>query len=213
MNRSLLVVAALILAVGVAVYVFVLRDDGSPEQPAPTDPRAQIDRPARDLPPPRTPPDRGAVIPGDDGDARADVVVTPREEGGEVRDHRSRDAGAYVRPGLPHPSQSPVTAEVTAAVMKEVRPIVLECLKDVPEAAYGARPLVMTRARISIDDAGALTVHELGPATTDIDETAVAPALECIRGRAASIKANVEHVAVESATLAFPIRPLDYRVK
>lgn len=213
MNRSLLVVAALVLAAGAAIY-FVVRDDGASEPPATEPSVAAGDRPARDVPQSRVPqtPTRGVAIPAE-GEDTDDVVVTQREEGGEVRDHRGAGAEPYVRPGLPHPSQSPVTAEVTAAVMKEVRPAVLRCLQDIPETAYGARPVVMTRARISIDDQGSLTVHELGPAASDIDASAVAPALDCIREQAASIKTRVDHPAVETATLAFPIRPLAYRGK
>jgi hypothetical protein len=116
-----------------------------------------------------------------------------------------------VRPSLPHRDRSPVTGEITAAVMSLVRPVVLGCMKEVPETAFGADPLVMTRATISIDEQGTLTVDELGPALQDIDEAAAGGALDCIRAKSGTLSQQVEHAAVETTNLAFPIRPLDYR--
>lgn len=206
MNRRLLVASAALVVLGAVLYIFVIRDDG--DDAVASDPAAAAARPERDLPQPRV----QRMPTRDTPTAPTDEPVTyEREDGTTVVDHRTNPTTQYTRPALPHPSRSPVSAQVTAVVMKQVRPVVLKCMQGVPETAFGARPVVMTRAQISIDDKGTMTVHELGPAATDIDATAAAAALDCIRKEGVGLTAHVDHPAVETATLAFPIRPLDYR--
>jgi hypothetical protein len=212
MNRRLLSIGAAVAVVGAAFYVLVLRGRGAAEADRPAE-RTAASRPERDLREPRAP---RAVPPPrptsrDDGGDRPGPSHYLREDGTMVRDHRGEGAPRYLRPSLPHRDASPVTANVTAAVMKEVRPIVLKCLRGLPDSAFGERALVMTRAVVSIDDAGMLSIDELGPDATDVDEAAIAPALDCIRSQATNLKTRVDHGPVASATLAFPIRPLDYR--
>ena len=212
MNGRVVLVGLAVAVLGAAVYFLVIRDgDDAPEVPAAKDPGA----PERHIP---GDPVRGATPPARDpgGTTSGELELAPspvehvREDGSSVRDHRANPT-PYVRPSLPHPDESPVTGEVTVAVMSLVRPVVLGCMKQVPETAYGARPVVMTRATISIDDDGILTIDEIGPALTDIDEAAATAALDCIREQSGKLTQRVDHAAVASTNLAFPIRPLDYQ--
>jgi len=220
MNRRVLVIGGLVAAVGLVVYFLVIRDHGgaSPGTAA----RDESSAPARNLPPlqsrtPSTPTRDTAAAPAagdvaaDDPSAPAAPRIYEREDGSEVRDHRGGDAQTYVRPALPHPSQSPVTAQVTAKVLGAIRGPVLKCLGSIPSSAFGPKPLAMIRANISIDGAGTLTVNELGPAFSDIQESATSGAADCIRAAAGSLSVHVDHPAVDTATLAFPIRPDTYR--
>ncbi|MCA9673516.1 MAG: hypothetical protein KC464_00650, partial [Myxococcales bacterium] len=130
-----------------------------------------------------------------------------------VRDHRTNKE-PYLRPGLPHPSMSPVTPVVVSRVMALVRPVVLGCFASIPDEALGDKGTVMTRAVVSIDGAGKLSVEELGPAAGGLDAAdpdALATALECVRSGAAGLTTQVDHAAVDHATLAFPIQPAKYR--
>lgn len=209
MNGRVVLVGLAVAVLGAAIYFFAIRggdDAGGGDRTTANQPG----QPDRDVPD-RTAPERtpGKTIPADP-DTAPTAVEHVREDGTTVRDHR-KNPGEYVRPSLPHPDESPVTGEVTASVMSLVRPAVLACLKDLPEAAYGARPVVMTRATISIDEQGTMTIDELGPAVTDIDESAASAALDCIRAKSGTLTAHVDHAAVATANLAFPIRPLDYR--
>ena len=214
MNRTLLFGVGAAVAAGLVLYLLVGRHHDDPSQSAPT---SAADHPIRDVPSApmasagnkvtirNTP---GAPMTGAD----TPTIEYQREDGTVVRDHRGSDnAGTFLKPSLPYPTQSPVSAEVTATVMAQVRPIVLKCLHDVPDAAYGQAPLVMTRAKISIDAQGNLSVLELGTAASDIDASASAAAMDCIKQSASMVHTHVDHAAVESATLAFPIKPLDYR--
>lgn len=218
MNGRVVLVGLAVAVLGTALYFLVIRGGGDGEpgdggRAAAGDPN----RPERDIPsePPQgagaADPGPGRVIPPDpELDTNRAPVEHVREDGSTVRDHR-KNPNEYIRPSLPHPDLSPVTPSVTSSVMALVRPVVLTCMKDVPEAAYGARPVVMTRATISIDDDGMLTVVEIGPALDDIDEAAAAAALDCIREKSGTLSTRVDNAAVASTNLAFPIRPLDYR--
>lgn len=214
MNGRVVLVGLAVAVLGAAVYFLVIRggdESGEPERTAESGKAPERDVPGdpeRGLAPPGRDPGPGKTVEADP-EPRGAVEHT-REDGTTVRDHRANPT-EYVRPSLPHPSESPIAAEVTASVMQLVRPVVLACLKDVPEAAYGARPVVMTRATISIDDKGLMTVDDIGPALDDIDESAAGAALACIRDKSGTLSAQVDHAAVASANLAFPIRPLDYR--
>jgi hypothetical protein len=86
-------------------------------------------------------------------------------------------------------------------------------MQSVPDSAFGdpKASVVETRASVSIDASGNLTVLELGPAVSGIDEDASADALDCIRNAAGEIHVHVDSVAVPQATLAFAIRPMYYR--
>ena len=213
MNARVALLGLAVVVLGVGVYLFLRGgDDGEPDRTAasggahereiPTGPAREGTTPERDVGQP------GKTI-GPDPD-RPGPVEHVREDGTTVRDHRKTPT-EYVRPSLPHPDESPIAPAVTAEVMKLIRPVVLDCMKGVPEAAFGQRPVVMTRATISIDDQGLMTVIDLGPALDDIDESAASAALDCIREKSGSLSSKVDHAAVASANLAFPIRPLDYR--
>lgn len=214
MNRTLLFGVGGAIAAALVLYLMIGRGHDDASQAAPT---SASDHPIRDVPSApmasagnkvtirNTP---GAPITGAD----TPTIEYQREDGSVVRDHRGGDnAGTFIKPALPYPTKSPVSAEVTATVMAQIRPIVLKCLHDVPDAAYGQAPVVMTRAKISIDAQGMLTVLELGPAVSDIDASASAGAMDCIKQSASMVHTHVDHAAVDSATLAFPIKPLDYR--
>lgn len=214
MNARVALLGLVVVVLGVGVYLFLRGgDDGEPDRTAasrgaaperdlPTGPARDPGTPARDVGP------SGKTIQPDP--ERPEPVEHVREDGTTVRDHR-KNPGEYIRPSLPHPDESPIAPEVTSSVMSLIRPVVLECMKGVPEAAFGQRPVVMTRATISIDDQGTMIVTDIGPAVDDIDESAATAALDCIRGKSGSLTAKVDHAAVASANLAFPIRPLDYR--
>lgn len=213
MNARVALLGLVVVVLGVGIYLFVRGGDdadpdrtsaggGAPERDLPTGPAREGAPPERDVGQP------GKTIEPDP--ARPEPVEHVREDGTTVRDHR-KNPGEYIRPSLPHPDESPVAPEVTSTVMNLIRPVVLECMKSVPEAAFGQRPVVMTRATISIDDQGTMTVDDIGPALDDIDESAASAALDCIRGKSGSLTTKVDHAAVASANLAFPIRPLDYR--
>jgi hypothetical protein len=222
-NTRVLLVGLVVALLGTALYLFVIRGDESgkdAERPATADTATGTAAPSRDLPPTHastTPsaPSTAGDAPAGPGTEHALDPETQKgydlEDGTQVRDHRSGGAKPYVRPSLPHPSQSPVTAAVTATAMGLVRTPVLRCLRSVPSSAFGDKPVVMVRAVIAIDQAGTLTVDELGPAVSDIDEGASAAALDCIRSAAGSLSTHVDHPPVESATLAFPIEPQQYR--
>ncbi len=207
------VLALLAVLAAVAVYLLVFRGDDDGAKASDTRSEARPDR--QDAPITRTPaPPPRRDSPEDvvrDSPASGAPVIRTREDGSTVRDHRKNADAEWVRPALPHPSMSPVSAVVTSTVMRQVRPVVLECMRKVPDSAYGTSPVVVTRAEISIDGEGNLRVAALGPALRDIDPTAAAAALECIRAAAPTLSGHVEHEAVPSATLSLTIRPLDYR--
>jgi hypothetical protein len=146
------------------------------------------------------------VAAGEDGEP----VKYELEDGTHVSDHRNNPS-KYLRPGVPHPSLSAVDGKVSTAVLHEIRPVVLKCLANIPDEAFAADAIVMARVSITIDDQGNLTATEVGADGTGLDEATLAPAVECIRAAAPSIQTHVDHEAVESAKLAFPIRPLAYR--
>jgi len=209
-------------AAGVAVAAFFLLRDG--DEAAATggaSTTAGTSQPDRDVPgaaarnPARvTPNDRRDVA---DPDAievghtgKKPPVVYDMEDGTHVADHRDNPT-PYLRPGLVHPSMSPVDGKVSTAVLRVLRPVVLGCLGSAPDDAFTDDALVMARAVISIDADGNLTATELGAGGTGIDEAQLAAAVTCIQDAAATIHAHVDHEAVETATLAFPIRPLAFR--
>lgn len=211
MNRRLLLAIVALAAIGVGLFLFL---DGDDKKKAAEPPKtADNTLPTRDVPDSldhRNVPDRqqpGQVTPSTAEEAGEYML----EDGTMVRDHRSGGSAPYVKPSVPHREASPVTANVTSNVMRAVRPIVLKCMSNVPDSAFGKAPLIETRASISIDAEGNLTVLELGPALADIDEGAVGDALDCIRNAAASIHVHVDHEEVAQTTLAFAIRPLDHR--
>jgi len=217
MNGRVLLVGLVVAVLGAAIYLFAVRggDEGGGAGTAegPT-------QPEREVPTPVTPSEPATRAGGQGGSAVAipadpepapGTVEYEREDGSTVRDHRGGGAAPYVRPSLPHPTAAPVSPQVTQTVMGLIRPVVLGCMKEVPETAFGAEPVVMTRATISIAEDGTLTVDEIGPALTDIDENAAGAALDCIRAKSGGLSSHVDHAAVASANLAFPIRPLAYR--
>jgi hypothetical protein len=221
-NGRVFLVGLVVALLGAALYLFVIRGDESRHdaaRPTTADTSTDTAAPSRDTPPTHASTTPSAPSTGDAPEGPgAEHAVDPEtqkgydlEDGTQVRDHRSGNAKPYVRPSLPHPSQSPVSASVTATAMGLVRTPVLRCLRDVPSSAFGEKPVVMVRAVIAIDQAGTLTVDELGPAVSDIDEGASAAALDCIRSAAGSLSTHVDHPPVESATLAFPIEPQQYR--
>jgi len=220
MNRALLT-GLLVAVIGAAVYFFIRGGDDGEKAKA-----TASQAPERDLPPAaasRTPsaPTRDTTAPptldpdlGQRGDELATdgTRIYQREDGSEVRDHRAGNPAPYIRPALPHPSKSPIIPTTTAKVMGLIRGPVVSCMKSVPDAAFGTKPLVMMRATVSIDDQGTLTVQELGPALQDIDAAAAASALDCIRAASGTLSTHVDdQPSVESANLAFPIEPLKYR--
>ncbi len=206
-------------AAGVAGGVFFLMRDG--DEAAATRDAAGVAQPDRDVPT-LTPAERRAAArshgthvkpegePGAAGPAADEPEVSYMEDGTRVADHR-KTKEPYLRPGVPHPSMSPVDGKVSTAVLQQLRPIVIKCLASVPDDAFTDQALVMARAVIAIDAQGNLTALELGADGTGLDPERLAPAVECIRAAAGSVQAHVDHEAVETATLAFPIRPLAYR--
>ena len=204
MNRRLILVIVLVAAAGAALFFFLRGDDDQKAPPAVTEAKPERDVPStpRDQVLDRRKPTRATPSEGKD--------IYTLEDGTVVRDHRT-NAGGYVRPSLPHKGSSPVNAAVTGSVMRAVRPIVLECMKSLPDSAYGEKPFIETRAVVSIDETGTLSVLELGPAPHDIDEAAAGEALDCIRNAAANINTHVDHEPVAEATVALRIRPFDRR--
>lgn len=207
-----IVLALLAVVAAVAVYLLVIRDDGGAKASDERTGAGEAARPDRqDAPRTRPPvrndaPDRRGAAVGDGPGYTEEYVGGTR-----VRDHRTDPDDKIVRPPLPHRSDAKVDPTVTSQVMRAVRPVVLECMRNVPDSAYADRPVVVTRTVISIDDQGKLAVAELDPRVNDIDEAAVEPALECIRAAASTLSVQVDHGAVPTATLSFTIRPLDYR--
>lgn len=206
-------------AVGVAVGAFFLLRDGD-EAKATRDAQGSA-QPDRDVPgASRRAPVRDARANQRDVPAGPDVAVAgggpaeplkyEMEDGTQVADHRTNPS-KYLRPGVTHPSRSPVDGKVSTAVLQQIRPVVLQCLASVPDDAFEAEAIVMARVVIAIDEAGNLTATEVGADATGLDDATLAPAVACIRAAAPTIQAHVEHAAVESATLVFPIRPLAYR--
>lgn len=206
-------------AVGVAAGAFFLLRDGD-EAKATGGGADRVAQPDRDVPgaprrnAPRDQANHRDVPSGPEDLASAgggdEPVKYEMEDGTRVTDHRSNPS-KYLRPGVTHPSRSPVDGKVASAVLRQVRPAVVQCLAGVPDDAFDPEAVIMARVVIAIDDAGRLTASEVGADGTGLDDTRLAAAVECIRASAPSIQAQVEHAAVESATLVFPIRPLAYR--
>ncbi len=181
--------------------------------PAPAQPAVAGDPPAgRSIPGRVAPPPRPARNSG--GDEPADVYYL--DDGTEVRDHRDGQAREpSIWPGdVPHPSLSPVTPQVTSRVMALVRPVVLGCFKQVPDTGFAEDALVVTRAVVSIDEAGQLTVRELGAKSRGVDggdPAALERAYACIRDGSSGLTTAVDNPAVEQTVLVFPIKPQQYR--
>lgn len=217
-GRTKLMIA--LAAAGVATGAFFLLRDG--DEAGATRTAHQTAQPDRDVP---TTPD-GARVPVRDrandrrvpsgpdgleeGDAADKPPVTYLEDGTRVTDHRSK-ASQYLRPGVGHPSKSPVDGKISTEVLHLIRPIVLGCLAGVPDDAFADDAVVMARADITIDAQGNLTATDLGADGTGLDDAKLQPAIDCIRAAAPSVTAHVDHAAVETVSLAFPIRPLAYR--
>ena len=202
-------------AVGVAAGAFFLLRDGDEAKGE----DAESAQPDRDVPGARRTSVRKAnqrdVPAGPDdlasgGEAKPPPEKYELEDGTQVTDHRSKP-GKYLRPGVTHPSRSPVDGKISTVVLQQIRPVVLHCLASIPDDAFDAEAIVMARVVIAIDGEGNLTATQVGADGTGLDEAKLAPAVECIRASAPTIQAHVEHEAVESATLVFPIRPLAYR--
>ncbi len=218
MNRRTLIAVAAVaaLALAAAAAWMLSRDDAADAPPAPS----AAHRPARDPgPPQRVEPSRDRPAPrrADAPEAAGSTYQLP--DGTQVRDHRSGDdREPPIWPGdVPHPSRSPVTPQVTSAVMGLVRPVVLRCFKDVPDAAFAEDAVVVTRTVVTIDEGGKLTVTELGPQSRGIDRaeaataTAIDAAHECVRAGTAGLSTQVDNPAVAQTVLVFPIKPQKYR--
>lgn len=215
MNVRVVLLGVAVAVIGAAIWFFALRDGGDAADGAAStsaDPAvAETGAPARDVPAARAPrPVTPRVALPTEAPTRPGGSDYTLEDGSQIRDHRAAGAAPMIKPALPHPSQSPVSGAVTAEVMKTVRPVVLKCLRDVPESAYGPGAVVMVRAVFSIEESGELRIAELGTGLSEIDEAAAAGAVDCVKAQASSLTTRVDHAAVESATIAFPVRPLDF---
>lgn len=209
-GRAKLMVA--VAAAGVAVGAFFfLRDDDEAKGG-----RAQVEegsaQPERDLPvagdvrrPVRDVPARD-VGPADPSAPEVHELA----DGSRVVDHR-KSKTPYIRPGVPHPSLSPVDGNVTTAVMRELRPIILDCLKDVPTEAMSDEAVVMAYAVIAIDGAGNVTASEIGADASGIDSPGLPDAMQCVANAASQVSVQVEHEAVESAKVSARVLPRRFR--
>jgi hypothetical protein len=206
-QRVLLGGAVAAVALGIGAYFIVGDRGGDDAKPADPGSTASVDTPERDVP---GAPVRARVprrVAGDDGATSNGDYVETYEDGSRRRDHRPGNPEPSMRPVLPHRSKSPVTAQVTSIAMQTLRPLVMACLKELPDSAFTEEARVVVRAAVSIDEEGNLTASDLGPKSKGIDEAAVEPALECIRNAASSFNAQVDHPAVAEAVLSLQVRP------
>ncbi len=190
---------------------FLLRGDDE----AKGDAKTEVAQPDRDVPTASGDPKRTRALPprgsqDGDGDQPRQPEVRDMADGTSVVDHR-KNPGKYTRPGVPHPSISQLDGPTNLALMRQVRPILLGCLQDVPTEAMAEDAVVNMYAVVSIDDAGHLTASELGGDSIGIDSPKLEAAMQCLAAGASQVALDTDHFAVEDQRLSMRVEPRKFR--
>ena len=188
---------------------FLLRGDDEAKGGA----KDEAAQPDRDVPTASGDPKHARNLPprgSQDGDEPRQPEVRDMADGTSVVDHR-KNPGDYIRPGVPHPSISELDGPTNVAVMRQVRPILLACLKDIPTEAMAEDAVVMMYAVVSIDDAGRLTASELGGDSMGIDSPKLDAAMQCLAAGAPQVALDTDHFAVQDQRLSMRVEPRKFR--
>lgn len=174
---------AVAIAVAVGAAALARRGCGDPEEGSAEAPTLGPAAPAparvgRERRPTTASPVRG-------GDDEVRTYVT--ERGAAIRDHRSHpEADPVLLPAPMPPEQRTMSSAVTAALLREVRPAVVACGRDVPDRDRGESPTVMVTLKVDITD-GVLTVSEADVAPIHIAAASGDVLRACVRDRVGTI--------------------------
>jgi hypothetical protein len=141
------------------------------------------------------------------GTERAAPRVYVRDDGVLVRDHRTRDAPPMMSATVTRPQRSvtKVAPTTVLAVRNAMRPIVRECLGDIPISA-DADPRLQSHVDISIADTH-LTIDDVRASTRDLDEPVSSELRACVIQRMKSVTLEIPGGSdVTGHTLTLPFR-------
>ncbi len=141
------------------------------------------------------------VGPGARGDR---TYVT--DTGNLVRDHRDNVREDVAVPAPLPPEQRTMNSTITAALYRQLGPIVRGCGLDVPAGARGESPVV--HVTLIVDVAGEqLTATEATAVTSDVTGPAAEKVVSCVRDRAAALTAPAKGEPDRSGyVVQYPIR-------
>lgn len=133
-------------------------------------------------------PRRGAPTPGaPDVGAQDGMREYRTDHGARVRDHAPNpDVEPAIYPGPLPPEQRTMNPQLTSALVRELRPIVNRCGKDIPVEDRGAKPTVMVTLTVDIAG-GSLRATDASVAPLDIAEGRRDALVTCVREAAAAV--------------------------
>lgn len=178
MNRAILVVVVLALAIG----GWLLFRKEKPEPPVTSGSASAVQAPA--LSPSPTPlPDPAPSLPSNveahpvppAGSANEYMIGDVR-----VRDHRSgSNAPLDIPPNIHRPNTRQIPSSLTNAIAQKVRAVLADCTKDLPKDARGAHPRLEGQVVVAIKD-HKLTVTGATMQLRDVSGDALEPTRQCI---------------------------------
>lgn len=192
--RKLLVLGGVaVIALIVGLWLVLANDDGAAAQTSSTTSPAPSGT-SVGVPPPRGEPTVTTTERGE----RPELPETTSPEHPRdyvvgdirVRDHRSGDNVPLDIPPNVHPPEGPkIPSTLTHAVAQQLKPIMVECVANVPKDARGDRPRLEGQLIIAIKDHKA-TVTKSIMQLRNVTGESVEPAKQCIESRAIGIEAQ-----------------------
>jgi hypothetical protein len=188
MNRVLLVVVLIALAVGGWLMFRTEKPDAHPAAGSAAEPTASRE-PSPPSPPSTSPPpslpstgDSGRPIPPA-GSANEYMIGDVR-----VRDHRSGDnAPMDLPPNIHRPNTRELPSSLTAQVAQQIRVVLADCVKDLPREARGEHPRLEGTLGVAIKD-HKLSVTSAAYQLRDVTGDAVEATKSCITQKSVGLQ-------------------------
>jgi hypothetical protein len=183
--KPVLGLAALLVAALIGLAVWLAIGGREERTAAPTASREQREFPERFSPPSSTP-DAPAVDAGAPRDARSTSWPDGRPRTyavGDVIVHdRRRDGGPMVSPDrtFTPPEGRMISSEVAQRVTTAVEPAAQRCMETLPESSRTAQTKLGVTMTVQVKS-GSLTVSDVAAQVAGLDESVMAPTLECLR--------------------------------
>ncbi len=129
-------------------------------------------------------------------------------EPGAVRDHRS-NGGELVQRTTRLPSTGPIVFDqkLSIAAAADAKPVALECAKQIPATARGAKPVIQVRMQVSLKD-GRMTVDDVLTDLRDVtgDDLAKSVAACVKQSTAGKTYDAADHADVEHYQITLPLK-------
>lgn len=188
MNRVLLVVVVIALAIGGWLLFRKEKPATTPAQPgsaAPAQPTASSEPSASSSePPPSLPSNVDSTKPvPPPGSANEYTIGDVR-----VRDHRAgSNAPMDIPPNIHRPNTRQLPSSLTADVAQKIRGVLADCAKDLPKEARGEHPRLEGTVQVAIKD-HKLTVTSAAYQLRDVSGDAVDATKSCIEQKSVGLQ-------------------------